>query len=48
MYLLASPIGVNKIDLDVLTDFYKNYGFEIIKDYGNSRGMVSQIDEENT
>ncbi len=45
MYLLASPIGVNKIDLDVLTDFYKKYGFEIIKDYGNSRGMVSQLEE---
>ncbi|MEK6828580.1 MAG: GNAT family N-acetyltransferase [Nanoarchaeota archaeon] len=45
MYLLASPVGVNKIDLDDLTDFYKKYGFEIIKDFGNSRDMVSQMEE---
>lgn len=43
IYLLASPIGFT-IDLESLSNFYKQYGFDIIKDFGNSHDMVSQLE----
>jgi ribosomal protein S18 acetylase RimI-like enzyme len=46
LYLIASPIGVNKIDLDALTNFYKKYGFNVVKDFGNARDMIAQLDED--
>ena len=45
IYLIASPIGFEpKIDLESLSNFYKKYGFKIIKDFGNAHDMVAQLE----
>jgi ribosomal protein S18 acetylase RimI-like enzyme len=49
LYLIAAPVGFEpRISLDALTNFYKKYGFNIVKDFGNARDMVTQLGEELT
>ena len=46
LYLIASPIGEEpRISIDSLTKFYEKYGLKVIKDFGNARDMVTQIQE---
>jgi len=44
IYLLASPIGFSpRLSLNALTNFYKKFGFTIIKDFGNAKDMISHV-----
>ena len=43
VYLNASPMGFEGLDLEDLTNFYKKYNFKVIKEYNNNNIMFLNL-----